>query len=262
MSLFFKETGNKQGKIIVFIHGGGISGWMWEKQLEHFKDYHCIVPDLPEHGKTINSGEISIKNSAKLIAELIEKTAKGKKVNIVGHSLGAKIVIELLNSTPEVIDHAVIASALCKPMPLMMLMHKPLIYKLTVKMLKVNWILNFQVKQFKLPTDINYDYLKKDFQDMTPEMMYRIYDEVYQHLDIPKELENIHVPTLVVAGEKESKAMKQSVMDIINILPNAKGVIIKNGLHTYPWVMFESFNEILRAWLDDKNINNEQVSKL
>ncbi|MBL4930551.1 alpha/beta fold hydrolase [Clostridium paridis] len=262
MSLYFKESGNKQGEIIIFIHGGGISGWMWEKQLEHFKDYYCIVPDLPEHGKTINSGEISIKNSAKLIVELVEKIAKGKKVNVVGHSLGAKIVIELLNSRPEIIDHAVIASALCRPIPFMKLTHKPVIYKLTVEMLKVNWILNFQVKQFKFPPDINSDYLKKDFQDMTPETLFRIYDEIYKHLNIPRELENIYVPTLVVAGGKEPKAMKQSVTDIINILPNAKGIIIKNGLHTYPWVMFDSFNEIIRAWLNNRSIKNEQFFEL
>lgn len=262
MSLFFKESGNKQGEIIIFIHGGGISGWMWEKQLEHFTDYYCIVPDLPEHGKTINSGEISIKNSAKLIVELIEKVGKGKKVNVVGHSLGAKIVMELLDSKPEIIDHAVIASALCRPMPFMKAAHKPIIYKLTVEMLKINWILNFQVKQFKFPADINSEYLRKDFQDMTPGMLFRIYDEVYQHLNIPKGLENVHVPTLVVAGGKEPKAMRNSVTDMISILPNSKGVIIKNGLHTYPWVMFETFNEIIRAWLGNNNINNEHIIEL
>ena len=39
----------------MFIHGGGISGWMWHKQVERFSDYHCIAPDSPEYGKNIEN---------------------------------------------------------------------------------------------------------------------------------------------------------------------------------------------------------------
>jgi pimeloyl-ACP methyl ester carboxylesterase len=262
MSIYFNETGNKHGEIIVFIHGGGISSWMWDKQLEHFKDYYCIVLDLPEHGKSMNEGQLSIKTSANLIAGLIEKKANGGKVNVVGHSLGAKIVIELLNTRPELIDHAVVASALCRNMPIMKLSHKLSIYKLTVAMLKVNWILNFQVKQFKFIDKISSENLKKDFEGMTTNMLYRIYDEVYKNLIIPTSLENVDVPTLVMAGTREPKVMKQSVTDITSILQNSKGLLIKDGLHTYPWVMYNDFNEIIRAWIENKPINNKHAIKL
>lgn len=30
MAANFKEAGNKNGKTIVFIHKGGINGWMWD----------------------------------------------------------------------------------------------------------------------------------------------------------------------------------------------------------------------------------------
>ena len=46
MPLYFEERGDKAATTIVFVHGGGTSGWMWGKQLEYFKDYHCLVPDL------------------------------------------------------------------------------------------------------------------------------------------------------------------------------------------------------------------------
>jgi hypothetical protein len=66
----------------------------------------------------------------------------------------------------------------------------------------------------------------------------------------------------VVAGGKEPTAMKNSVADMISILPNSKGIIIKNGLHTYPWIMFDTFNDIVRAWLGNNNINNEHIIEL
>lgn len=262
MSIYFKETGNKQGKIIVFIHGGGISGWMWDKQLEYFKDYHCIVPDLPEHGRSIGEGLLSLGSSTSLIAEIIDKKANGSKVNVVGHSLGAKIVIELLSTRPELIDHAVVASGLFRDIPYMKVTHKLSIYKLTVAMLKLDWILNLEVKQFKFPDKTSTENLKKDFKSMTPDMLYRIYDELYQNLTIPTVLKNVKVPTLVVAGQREPKAMRQSVKDITDVLPESKGLLIKGGLHTYPWVKYDDFNQIIGAWITNKSIDNKQIIEL
>lgn len=260
--MYVKEQGNKQGEILVFIHGGGISGWMCDKQMEHFNDYYCLVPDLPEHGKSINEGPISIKGCANLIVDLIEKKSNGRKVNIVGHSLGAKIVLELLNTRPEIVHRAVVASALCRDMPLMKFSHKLSIYKLTTAMLKVNWILDFQVKQFEVPDKISADSLKKDFQSMTPSILYRIYDEVYQNLVIPAGLQNMNVPTLVVAGEREPKAMKESVKDLVQSIPKSKGVLLIKGQHTYPWVLYDDFNKIIRAWINNKKVSNKQVIQL
>jgi len=262
MSIYFKETGNPSAKTIVFIHGGGISGWMWDRQLDYFKNYHCIVPDLPEHGKSINEGQISIKESSKIIADIIRKHAEAGKAHVVGHSLGAKIIVELLSSNPEVIDHAVIASALFRPIPYLKLTHKAFFYNLTVSMLKADWLLNLQVKQFKFPDKLSSDNLKKDFKNLTADMLYRTYDELYQNLALPKGLKKVNVPSLIIAGEKEPKAMRESVKDMLNLLPNSKGIYMKKGLHTYPWVMNDTFNEVVNSWINDENIDNENIIKL
>ena len=262
MEIYFKEAGNKTGETIVFIHGGGISGWMWNKQLEYFKDYHCIVPDLPEHGNSMNAGEISIKESVNLIADIIKKHANGGRAHVVGHSLGAKVVVELLSTYPEIIDHAVIASALFRQIPIMKMTHKLFIYRLTVSMLKINWLLDLQVKQFKLPDRESEKNLKEDFRKMTADMLYRVYDELYQNLILPKGLDRAKVPALVIAGEKELNAMKQSVRDIVDELPNSKGILIKKGLHTYPMVMYDTFNEIVSSWLKNESIDNISVIRL
>lgn len=259
MSIYFKETGNRKGKTIVFIHGGGISGWMWDKQLEYFKDYHCIIPDLPEHGKSINEGQISIKNSAYIIADIIRKYANGGKAHVVGHSLGAKIIIELLSINPEIIDHAVVASALFRPIPLMKFTHKPWVYRLSISMLKINWLMDLTVKLFKFNDIASNENLKKDFQSLTPDMLYRTYNELYQHLTLPNGLEKAEIPTLIIAGDREPSAMKQSVTDLANMLPNSKGILIKKGLHTYPWVMHDAFNDIINSWINDRPIDNKQI---
>lgn len=262
MAMYFEERGNKTAATIVFIHGGGISGWMWGKQVDYFKDYHCLVPDLPEHGKSIEEGQISIRDSAYRIAELIKKHANGGKAHVVGHSLGAKVVVELLSIKPELIDHAIVASALFKPVPLMKLTHKHFVYKLTTSLLKLKWLTTFTVKQFNFTDKIYEDNCIKEFQGITDDILYRIYDELYQNLKLPEGLKKANVPTLVIAGEKELIAMRQSVVDIVNNLPNAKGILIENGLHTYPWVMYDDFNKIVEAWINNEQIVNQSVIHL
>lgn len=262
MAIHFEERGNKTASTIIFVHGGGISGWMWSKQIEYFKDYHCLIPDLPEHGKSSNEGNISIKDSAYHIAELIEKHANGGEANVVGHSLGAKITVELLSIRPELITHAVVASALFRPIPFMKMFHKPIVYKLTRSMLKSKWFASLTVRQFKFPERELEDKCLTEFQELTSDTLYRIYNELYQNLRLPQGLGKVNVPTLVIAGEKEPKAMRQSVVDIVNTIPNSEGILMKTGLHTYPWALHENFNKIIEQWINNKQVANDFIIHL
>jgi len=260
--MYFEEIGNRSRASIVFIHGGGISGWMWHKQVEHFSDYHCIVPDLPEHGKSINEGPLSIADCANRIADLIESKANNNKAHVVGHSLGGKVVVELLSRRPDLVDHAVVASALYRPMFLLKLIHRPFVYKLSAAMMKNKFMLSLTAKQLKFPDDFYIEKSKEDLRRLTPDSLYRIYDQLYQYQNIPKSLANANVPTLVVAGEKEPRSMKQSVTNIAEALPNSKGILINKADHTYPWAEYDEFNNIIRLWINDQNIENEYVQVL
>ena len=259
MSMYFEERGNKGAPSIVFIHGGGIGGWMWEKQLDEFKDYHCIIPHLPEHGKSIDEKPISITDCASRIAELIITKANGKKAHVVGHSLGGKIIVELLSTNPDVVDHAVVASALFRPMALLNLTCNSFTYKLTVMMLKSKSIVELQAKQFEFPNDFYRENFIKDNQAITVDMLDRIYGEMYKHLKLSSNLSKANVPTLVIAGDKEPKAMKESVKDIVNAIPNSKGILLKDSKHNFPWVVSSEFSSIIRSWITNKPFESEII---
>ena len=47
MSLYVQETGTPGAPTVVFLHGVGTSGWMWEKQIAALTDFHCLNVDLP-----------------------------------------------------------------------------------------------------------------------------------------------------------------------------------------------------------------------
>ncbi|TYQ16505.1 UNVERIFIED_CONTAM: pimeloyl-ACP methyl ester carboxylesterase [Acetivibrio alkalicellulosi] len=255
MAIYLEERGNSKAPTIVFIHGGvALSSWMWQKQVDYFKDYHCIIPDLPEHGNSYRNGKISISNCVNEIAEIIEKKANNGKASVIGYSYGSKVIIDLLTSRCELVSHAIIASALSRPVPIMKFSNSPGAMKLASYILRSRPIRQLLIKYLNFPCNSYRFNCSREISRLTSGKLYRIFHEFCHNLNLPQELEKVKVPTLVIAGEKESQPMKQSIIDIVNLIPNAKGVLVRNGSHTYPWSMHEVFNIIVECWINDKEI--------
>jgi len=101
----------------LFLHGGGLAGWMWNKQLEAFSDYHCLVPDLPEHGKSAKVKPFTMRCAAEMIIDIIQNRVHNEKAHLVGISLGAQIIVQILSIAPEVVDHVLISGTLVRSIP-------------------------------------------------------------------------------------------------------------------------------------------------
>ena len=88
MSLFIRESGPVSAPTIVFLHGGGVSGWSWQPQIEAFPDYDLLVPDLPEHGRSLAEAPFTIPDAAVRIADLIRDRGHDGRAHVIGLSLG------------------------------------------------------------------------------------------------------------------------------------------------------------------------------
>lgn len=113
--LQYQEYGDKSAPLMMFLHGGGVSEWMWDQQIHYFTKYHCIVPILSEHGLNHDGTPFSIEGSAEELILLIEEKAGGKEVILIGFSLGSQVIIQLLSMKPDLIDFAIINSASVRP---------------------------------------------------------------------------------------------------------------------------------------------------
>ena len=69
--LYFRENASRGEKAIVFVHGGGISGRLWQPTLEALPEYHCLAPDLPGFGKSSHITPFSSENAVEGLAHLI-----------------------------------------------------------------------------------------------------------------------------------------------------------------------------------------------
>jgi pimeloyl-ACP methyl ester carboxylesterase len=75
--IFVREFGPSHAPAVVLLHGGGVSGWMWNRSASLLRDYHCLIPDLPEHGQSYCIKPFTIEDSAQRIAELIDSLGYG-----------------------------------------------------------------------------------------------------------------------------------------------------------------------------------------
>ncbi|NLO97238.1 MAG: alpha/beta hydrolase [Peptococcaceae bacterium] len=257
--MYVEESGSKQSKCIVFIHGGGLSGWMWNKQVGDLKDFHCLVPDLPGHGKSKGIKPFSIKDSARQISELIKDKANGSRAYVVGHSLGAQILVQLLASSPDVVDRAVVVSALVRPIQGMVNLVKPTV-KLTIPLTRFKWFARLQARALNIPEEYFDEYFV-DSRTISTEAMEQILVE-NANFGLPKGLEYCNVPTLVLVGQKERRIMFNSAKDLVTAIPNSKGYLVQGVGHGFSFEDPKLFNEIVRAWFTDSQFPADRLKAI
>ena len=254
LALQYHEYGNKSAALMLFVHGGGVSDWMWNKQIQYFTHYHCIVPILPGHGLNNKEWNFSIKGSAEELIKLIEEKARGKKVILIGFSLGSQVIIKILSMKPALIDYAIINSASVRPIPYAKKLIKPTI-TLTFPFIKNRWFSKLQAKTLYVGEDYFERYYQESCQ-LKPDTLVRVLEE-NMSFKIPKEFSEATGKILVTVGEQEKTIMKNSAKDIIRANSKCIGVIIPEIGHGVSLAMPDFFNHMVETWLLEGNLPNE-----
>ncbi len=248
--LRYKESGNTEASLIVFLHGGGVSSWMWEKQIEYFNNYHCLVPDLPGHGLSF-SMDFAIKDCAEEILSLIQTKARDKKVILIGFSLGAQVAIQILSMNPDIADYSIINSALVRPMPMANKIIKSMT-RLTYRLTKNRTFSKLQAKQLYIGDQIFETYYK-EVCNMELNTLIKILEE-NMSFSIPTGFSISKSKILITVGDKERRIMKKSVLALLDKNSNGKGFIIDKVGHGVPLAEPELFNKMVDAWIHDKEL--------
>ena len=254
MALRYQEYGDHSAPLMIFLHGGGVSDWMWNQQIQYFTNYHCIVPILPEHGLNHDGIPFSIKGSAEELIPLIEEKAGGKEVILIGFSLGSQVIIQLLNMKPDLIDFAIINSASVRPISFAKNFIKPTI-RLTFPLIKKRWFSKLQAKTLYVGEDYFEKYYEESCQ-MKPETLVRVLEE-NMSFNIPENFSKANGRILVTVGEKEKAMMQQSAKDLVEANWNCTGVMIPKIGHGVSLAMPDFFNRMVEAWIQEDQLPKE-----
>lgn len=246
--MYVEESGTHNSQTLVLIHGGGVAGWSFEMQKHAFATYHCLIVDLPGHGQS--TGTFSIDAATNGIIELIEARAHNASAILVGHSIGAKIALEVLLKRPELVYKAAICSAAYSSSALIRMLASKSANKMSLSMLKSPAVVRLQTKQFGFPTkEMEAAYIN-EVSHIKLETLLAVGCEMLNSCKIPDGLENIKVPVLIVTGEREVRDMKASAQELQKRLPQSSCAVIARAQHNYPWAQHAAFNKLLLDFIE------------
>ncbi|OAB43186.1 hydrolase [Paenibacillus glacialis] len=250
MTLFVSEFGDKSGPMLVFIHGGGVSGWMWDKQVECFQEqYYIVVPDLPSHGKSRAKEFTTIHDAAQDIVELILERDHGQHITIIGFSLGAQIALEVLSISGVRIDRAIIISGLVTPMKFTRSITKPLV-RISMPLTKNRLFSKLQAKVLY----VGEEYLELYYQDSSLISMNALLNVLDENMSyyIPKGFNQGKAKVLVLVGAKEKKPILKSSDVIVSSSEYCERQVIPNIGHGISLANPSLFNHIMDTWMNEE----------
>ena len=250
MTLYIQEAGPADSPTIVFLHGAGVAGWMWQPQVDDLlRDYHCLVADLPGHGQSPDAYPFTIADCAAQIADLIRSRAHEGKAHLVGLSMGASIALQLLVNLPELAGRVIVSGPSAGPMPAI---YSALIHVMA-PLGRNDWMLRQNARSMKLP-DTLFDAFKQSQFRMSREILVSIGQEIDQ-FRVPTGLRDVQI--MAIVGQKEMKLNYQAARAVLANIPGAVGCIAPHVGHIWNLENPVLFNRMVRAWISDTPLPDE-----
>jgi len=227
--MIFKEFGNSKNSTIILLHGGGLSWWMWKKQIEVLsKDYYVVTPIIDGHGDDWNTDFERIEKSAEKVICYIKKNENGKVFAIGGLSIGAQIVVEILSRESDIAKFVIIESALVYPIKTITAFTVPM-FNLFYGLIKMKWYARLQAKTLNVPIEL-FDCYFNDSSKMSKKSLINMTISNGNY-SIPQKIENSSAKTLILVGERELSIMKNSALKLSKILKHTNLKILTNYSH-------------------------------
>ncbi len=257
--LHVDESGQAGHPAILFLHGSPLSGRMWAPQLETLaSEFHCLAPDLPEHGRSAGIGPFHMGDTLTRLTNLIERRCAGGRAHVVGLSFGGVVAQALMSAAPERVGRVILSGTAGRLSPWVlrvlewqMALNKPLLRGLPPGALAamMRW-------QFALPR--SYDAaLREDLEAMSADALARFVVSTYAEIHTPTHTTN---PTLIVVGGRETPFAKWQARQLVREIPGSRAVSAPGLGHVWNLQDPRLFNATVRAWILDNPIPSELTS--
>jgi len=221
---------------IIFIHGSGNTGVVWEHQTDHFVD--AEAPNLPGH---LAEGEAcsSVEDYAKWLRDYIQERGYEQPI-LAGHSLGGAIVLQYALEHPQDVGGLILIGTGAK------LRVAPHVLAAIEKGIKDpdSWLAEFIEPQLRLIADSVVDVatMGAGMDDSLRQRMLSEAGEVGARImvndflccdrfNVMARLSEIHVPTLVLSGSADVLTPPKYGAFLADNIEGARHVVIEGGTH-------------------------------
>ena len=245
---------DKDGALIVFLHGVGADRTGWEPQVAYFSQqgYSVAAIDMRGSGFSQSRDEnglalpITIADFAADVHELI-RALGFKQAHWVGNSMGGVIIMEAFRQNLPTISKAVLANTFAKHPDSATLLPRP------ANALKTKSLAEFAAERipFAHRPDILPDILNASIHGMAMkdvETYLLSWRETWSQ-DYRDILPNIRVPSLVVTSSLDKITPPALGLEIAGLIPNAEYHEIQNASHLSNLDQPKEFNRVVWDFL-------------
>lgn len=235
-----EEYGKENDSIIVMLHGANFVH-CYGRQYVLADRFRIIVPHImgfgEEAGRTFET-ETCVRELAEYIKGL------GKRVLLVGFSLGAQLAFKLASEHEELFYAAVIVSPWLdkddSDIRKIMQMNEKQFYSF-----KKKWLCNIIGMMNGLPPKQRKEFVEH-MQNVRLETIRNSVDNGISFSSVPS-FAKVSVPVIALAGGKEQREVTDSVKKMSELNPHCKYEIWEKAAHNIPPLFAKRFNEVIRV---------------
>ncbi len=239
---------NKQ-EVILLVHGHPFDHTMWKYQLEALADFRLILPDLKGYGESdFDFQKIFIEEQALDLAILLDELAI-EKVHLMGLSMGGQIILEFNRLFPHRVNSLIISASLPNA-------ESAESYQNRLKLAdEISEIGMLEYTKKDIHKYINLDVLKKEsdayihlfkmMSETTVKGAVASHKGRAERRDNTNYVQNIMVPTLVIAAEKDYFFTVDRIKSFAEKIPNAEFEMIEKSGHLPNLEHPEIFNKLI-----------------
>jgi pimeloyl-ACP methyl ester carboxylesterase len=258
--LYVHESGTPGSAAIVLLHGDAATGGMWDQHLRQLVGYHCLAPDLPGHGRSNHLPWTSLDDTAQQVAALIEDRIPARRAHLVGLSLGGAVAHSLLAQRPELLDRVVIdGCGLVDVLPARGVGLWKLGFALAAPFIHRGPVIGLFARMVGVaPSDR--EQFAVDLRAVSPAAFRRAFAEG-NNIRISRAELSAACPTLLVAGEREQRAIRAANAALAALMPHAEARFAPRRGHAWLAVDPELHVRMVQAWLSGQELPAELAAE-
>ena len=241
---------------LIFIHGVGMCGQIWQPQVEHFsKDYRVITYDFLGHGQSLlKKDKLTLEDYISQLYNLVNEIGVSN-FSIIGHSMGALIAVAFALRYPEKVDTLIPINIVFKRTKKAqddVIMRAKDVLK-SQQIPNINQTLERWFKNKTSP----YDLLKiNNVQGWLKNTSPKAYSEAYYLFATSdrvfvNNLSNLQPPVLYLTGSEDPNSTSLMSEQMAQETPNGSSESIEGEAHMMAYISAKKVNPIIEYFLNN-----------
>jgi pimeloyl-ACP methyl ester carboxylesterase len=253
--IFYRVEGN--GRPVVFVHGFGETGDVWDNQVAFFKDkIKMIIPDLPGSGKSALTDDMSIEGMAAVINEVVKEEVPPAEGNfiMIGHSMGGYITLAYAEKYPDQLQAFGLFHSTAYPDN----EEKKAARRKGIGFIRENGAFEFLRTTspnlfspgFKAENQAIVDSFIQSLNNFSAESLVYYYEAMIQRPDRTNLLKTTKIPVLFILGEHDTAILLQDTLKLCSLPEKVYIHILRKSGHMGMKEEADLSNEILKKFFD------------